>query len=126
MPDHDPPFENVGGRVRLLRLLGEELSAITLVRDYVQFDFGGPTFNFYVWPELTVDGQKYVHGAEGYLDAAASFINHQVTTADVIEGKSLEITFDDGRALFVGLDDNARMTEESVNYFDMIRKVWAA
>jgi hypothetical protein len=43
-------------------LVGEKLSSVTFVLDYLQVDFDGNQFTFYIWPTVFVDGEKYEFG----------------------------------------------------------------
>ena len=55
----------------LKRLVGEQLSAVTFVMDYLHLDFDGQNINLYVWPTIEIEGEaRRSAGASGYRDAA--------------------------------------------------------
>ena len=41
----------------LKRLVGEQLSAVTFVMDYLHLDFDGQNINLYVWPTIEIEGE---------------------------------------------------------------------
>jgi hypothetical protein len=79
---------------------GEELSSVTFVRDYVQFDFNGPGLTLFHWPEIFVPEGKslaegsYAFGEPGYRDAVCSQIGESVSKTSIVEGSALEIEFE--------------------------------
>lgn len=82
----------------LQRLIGEELSAVVFIRDYVQLQFDGPGLTAVSDPKVIVDGRTYQVTAPGYRDALCERIGHTVNQAQVIEGEEIRIDFDDGSA----------------------------
>ena len=56
----------------LKRLVGEQLSAVTFVMDYLHLDFDGQNINLYVWPTIEIEGEAgRSAGASGYRDAGS-------------------------------------------------------
>jgi hypothetical protein len=46
-------------------LVGEELSSVVFVADYVQFDFNGPRLTLFVWPTAQTFGENRTLGDPG-------------------------------------------------------------
>ena len=87
----------------LAEIVGEYMSSVTFVMDYVQLMFCGPSFNLYVHPSVRIGGQKFEFGEPGYRDALCSLIGKTVESADVFLDTGLEVLFSDGDALAVQL-----------------------
>ena len=62
----DPSF----GEKALQEIVGEQLSAVTFVLDYVQLAFGGcpPMINAYTWPTIEVGDRAFRRGEPSYRD----------------------------------------------------------
>jgi hypothetical protein len=81
---------------------GEELSSVTFIHEYVQFDFGGPNLTLFHWPEVFVpEGMalaegSYAFGEPGYRDAMCSQIGESVSKTSMEMGVALEIEFESG------------------------------
>jgi hypothetical protein len=88
-------------------LVGEKLSSVTFVLDYLQVDFDGNQFTFYIWPTVFVDGEKYEFGEMFYRDKLCSLIAKVVVSATYVENDTLEINF--------GNSDKLKLSLESAN-----------
>lgn len=65
---------------RLLdRLVGETLSSVIFVADYLQLDFNGPRLTAHVWPRVRAFDETMHFGDRGYRDALCAFIGREVT-----------------------------------------------
>ncbi len=64
-------------------LLGEQLSSVTFVQDYLQLDFDGVQLTYNVWPSVLLAEAQSVFGATGYRDALCSLIAHVVSDVAV-------------------------------------------
>jgi hypothetical protein len=90
---------------------GEELSSVTFVQDYIQLDFNGPGFTFYLWPEVFIpEGTQlpegsYAHGDTGYRDALCSQISENVEESSIEDGVAIEIKFENGTIFRISLRD---------------------
>ena len=59
----------------LLGVVGEVLSSVGVVADYVELDFNGPRLSLFVWPTITIDGERPRQlGDPGYRDSLCSLI----------------------------------------------------
>lgn len=99
----DPPEEDVAPHL-LDQVLGEELAAITFVRDYVQLSFDSPPLNLYVWPRLC-GGASVLHRADsGSADALLALIGRRPVAVDELLDLGLVLDFEGGVRLAVPLD----------------------
>jgi len=73
------------------QLVGEQLSSVTFVQDYLQLHFDGPGMN--VTNPLTVEseGQAITSWEPGFRDLICSLISQIVRHAECIEGERLTI-----------------------------------
>ncbi len=101
---------------------GEELSSVTFVQDYVQFDFNGPGFTMLIWPEVFVpEGHQlpegsYAFGDPGYRDALCSQIGENAETISLEEGVALEISFEGGTIFRTSLREEDYVGPEAVHF----------
>jgi hypothetical protein len=87
-------------------LLGEKLSTVAFVMDYLQIDFDGNGFNLDVWPVVTINGHEYRHADTDYRNKLCSLIAKVVRQVEVVENEQLTIWFENGDQLAVSLDLN--------------------
>src|SRR5580658_6454222 len=81
----------------LERLLGESLSEVRFVMDYVQLVFDGQLVTMLVWPQIEVTGEKIRSGADsGYRDSLCSFITHAVRKVEESSTTGIALQFDIG------------------------------
>ena len=85
-------------------LVGEKLSSVTFVMDYVQLDFDGNGFTFYIWPRVTNEITEYRFGDQFYRDKLCSLITKIVTSVSAVENQEMTIFFDNGNKLSLSLD----------------------
>jgi hypothetical protein len=115
-----------GARQHLTRLLREQLSAITFVRDYVQLHFDGPVISAFSLPKVTVDGKAVSFGEAGYRDALCSRIGLPVLMAFVDPEEEMRIGFSDGSWISVSLKAEGRVVAEAAVYQDQQTNEWAS
>ena len=85
-------------------LIGEQLSAITFVQDYLQLDFDGNRITGYIWPTVRSQDATIRFGSPGFRDALCHVISSVVE--DVIESESLiELRFHSGISFSFRLAD---------------------
>lgn len=85
-------------KVRLQNLLdcliGERLSAVTFVMDYLQLDFNGNQFSFYNWPVIH-RGQNLIYETDTeYRNELYTLINRSIITVDEYLDLGLTIEFE--------------------------------
>jgi len=77
------------------RLVGERLSSVTFVRDYLQFDFDGPRLSVFVWPCVEAFEQEWRFGDQGYRDALCGRIGRTVTGVSDASASGVVLRFDE-------------------------------
>jgi hypothetical protein len=107
----------------LQMLIGEQLSAVTFVQDYLQLHFDGPRLTVFSHPVIRLGDQTFHRGKPGFRDALCSNITKKVTEARVAYGDSLSISFGDGSMIKISLKDEDYSGGEAVN-FDAGGNVW--
>src|SRR6266702_971059 len=83
--------------MELESLVGQELSAVEFVQDYVQLRFDGPLVTFYEWPEVFREEGSYAFGEPEYRNVLCALIGESVSAASVEEGEArgrLAVTLD--------------------------------
>ena len=81
-------------------LVGEQLSAVVFVQNYLQLDFDGKRLTYHRWPVVTIVGSSHRFGEPGYRDALCALIAH-IVTATSESDERVEIRFDEAS---IGLD----------------------
>jgi hypothetical protein len=84
-------------------IVGEQLSAVTFVMDYVQLSFNGYGLTAITQPVVRVGTASVEWGQAGYRDTLCERITHIVRTASIVEGEEISIVFDDGSSIMVSL-----------------------
>jgi hypothetical protein len=107
----------------LQMLIGEQLSAVTFVQDYLQLHFDGPRLTVFSHPVIRSGEQTFYGGKPGFRDALCNNIAKKVTEVRVAYGESISIRFADGSTINIPLQDAACLDGEAVN-FDAGGNVW--
>lgn len=97
----------------LTGLLGESLSSVTFVMDYVQMDFNGHRFNFYNWPMLYENQALFTQGKDIYCHKLVALIGQTIKAVDEYLDIGLSIEFELGSLLSIPLrvEENFSMPE---------------
>jgi hypothetical protein len=93
-------------------LVGQELSSVTFVQDYLQLEFNGPSLTLFVWPEIFREEGSYGFGEPGYRDWLCAEIGEEVSEATIVIGEAFELQFEDGIIL------RASLREEDLDVTD--------
>lgn len=109
MPQAKKPEQEI-----LQRIVGEQLSSVEFVMDYVQLRFNGPTLTAVTHPVVEVHGRVYSWGECGFRDALCERIAKRVTSALVKPGDLLRIEFADSSAVKISLRDEDYVGAEAV------------
>ena len=97
-------------------LIGEQLSAVTFVQDYLQLHFDGPFLTVFSHPVVRIGDQAFQVGEPGFRDALCSNIAKNVAKAQVVYGESISIRFVDGAMINIPLQDDSCLDGEAVNF----------
>jgi hypothetical protein len=100
----------------LLGLVGEELSAVAFVRDYVEFIFDGPVLRALTNPVFEADGLRVQFPDPGSRDALCSLIGAMVRELTIRYDDRIELRIDGGHTLTIPLDAASRLGPEAAHY----------
>ena len=104
-------------------IIGEQLSAVTFVQDYVQLHFDGPRLTIFSHAVVRLGDRTFPGGKPGFRDALCNNIAKKVTDARVAYGYNISIRFADGSTIKISLKDEDYSGGEAVN-FDTGDSVW--
>ena len=90
----------------LPQIIGEQLSEVAFVQDYLELRFDGPKLTCYIFPTLLVKDETIILADHRYRNLLSAFITQVVIAADYIEGKKLVIRFVNKDSICLNLDPN--------------------
>ncbi|HWG04293.1 MAG TPA: hypothetical protein VG271_04700, partial [Beijerinckiaceae bacterium] len=96
-------------------LIGEYLSGVYFVMDYVQLDFSGQTLTVYNPLTVTADRALWSRADSGWREALCARIGRHVVTGTCSDNE-INIEFEDGAAFSVSLRDEAYIGPEAFNF----------
>jgi len=98
-------------------IIGEELTAVEFVQDYLQLRFGDPLLALFAWPHIAdADFVSIAHGEPGYRDALCSVIGEDVSATTFNEGSELTIEFENGTVIALSLREEDLATPEAGHF----------
>lgn len=86
------------------RLIGEQLSAVQFIHDYLQLHFNDQGLTCYIWPEIFYNNHFIKFRDINYRNALCELINKIVKNVIIIEGELLSIEFIDSSRINLSLD----------------------
>jgi hypothetical protein len=101
-------------------LVGEQLSAITFVMDYLQFDFDGKRLTVFTEPKADL----YKEDVPNFRDRLCAFITREVTSVEEVSGDAIHIDFGENGRLTIPLDDDSRSQVEAAYFSVQQKTVW--
>jgi hypothetical protein len=105
-------------------IVGEQLTAVTFIHDYLQLQFDATlAMTLLVFPVLNVGDNRLSIGEPGYRDALCERIEKTVTHAYVRENEEMRIAFSDASSISVSLREADRIGPETV-LFHNGPKLW--
>ena len=102
-------------------LVGQQLSAVTFVQDYLQLDFEGKRLTINIWPTVSLSRNEFHIGDVGYRDALCAAIGADVAGTSETDSEIL-IRFDIGHIVISLAEDNGI---ERVIFEDVVTRTWA-
>jgi hypothetical protein len=107
-------------------LIGEELSSIEFVRDYIQFRFDGPCLTAITDPYIIIGHKQYSRTDTGFCDILLGFIGLQVEETSLRESEIINIHFSGGRSINISLRtvNLQGRSAEAVNFSDGHGGMW--
>ena len=97
-------------------LVGQELSAVEFVSDYLQLRFDGPLVTFFAWPHVLLKDSSFAFGEPEYRDMLCAQIGDEVTRASIEEGDAATIEFQNGVVFGLSLRLEDLDTPEAGSY----------
>ena len=106
--------------MELEAIVGQELSAVEFVQDFLQLRFEGPVVSFFEWPDVFREEGSYAFGEPEYRNVLCAVIGESVAAASVEDGEAIEIEFENGVTVRASLrpEDITGPEGGSVSYAD--------
>lgn len=108
-------------------LVGEQLSGVCFVQDYVELDFNGPILRSIADPLITGPSQEMKFPQPGSRDALCALIGRKVTKAKIQVRENLNLDFGEGYTFSIPLDSDHAQNGESAHFLPAgtaSMKVW--
>lgn len=105
-------------------LIGEQLSSVEFVQDYLQLHFDGNTLTFYSWPIVTLNEKQYMVGDLDYRNKLCSIIGKKVTKVMLDDKVEVEIFIDDAIIILPLLRDSSNKDIPEFMYYRDVNKNW--
>lgn len=109
----------------LQSIVGEFLSSVEFVMDYVHLRFCGATLAAYRCPHVQLRYQTFLPNEPGYRDALCSLIGAPVEGADVQEGLYLRVSFAESRSVRIVLDPDEAKGRERASFWSASDRLWS-
>jgi hypothetical protein len=107
------------GEDPLRSIIGEKLTAVTFIHDYVQLQFDSSLgLTALSTPSVYLGGSTLTLGDHGYRDALCARIERRIIGANVTEGEEIKIEFDDRSCISVSLMSSQRSGPEAAVFHD--------
>jgi hypothetical protein len=97
---------------------GNQLSAVTFIKDYLQILFDGPRITAYTPPIIKTEESSYKWGDPGYRDSICDLIGQKVIGSKFLENEELTVQFEDGRKLSISLRSEDYIAAEAMIFED--------
>lgn len=101
-------------------LIGEQISAVAFVCDYVEFHFNGPIIRSEAKPCIKVFGTEFAFPENGSRDALCRVIGSTVHSINLEENHFCELTTSNGCKIIIPLDTKALPGGESMHFVPKI------
>ena len=97
-------------------VIGEPLSAVSFVQDYVEFHFDGKIIRSLTCPILLTADKTYKFPEKGSRDGLCSLIGRAVTELVVEDRSRIKIAFVGEASLIIPLADSERTGPEAAHF----------
>jgi hypothetical protein len=105
-------------------LVGQELSGVVFVRDYIQLQFDDRGLTAVTLPTVVSKGGTYLSGMPGYRDSLCERIGHIVVDARMREDEGIELKFDDESVIAISLKREDYIGPEAAIFHDGSHPAW--
>ncbi len=110
----------------LKELVGEQLSAVTFVQDYLQLSFDGPTINVYGRIEVQTQNGTAKSGDGQFRNALCSLIAQIVRSLEFVEYDHLSVQFEGSASVRIWLQDQDQASGEAIYCYGFKDNGWFA
>ena len=109
------------------KLIGEQLSSVEFVQDYLQLHFDGRTITIYVWPEIQNEEDNFCFGEDRYRNELCAFIGLEVKDLYYQDKDYLVLLFKETKSsIKLNLDpSNPDVVSEIAIFNDELDKTWS-
>ena len=109
------------------KLIGEQLSSVEFIQDYLQLHFDGRNFIIYIWPKVSISEKNYCIDDIEYRNMLCKLISSTIIDIVYIESKKLKIVFDKYESsISINLDNyNLDIISEIVIFNDTLDNSWS-
>jgi len=105
-------------------LVGEELSGVTFVRDYLQLQFNPlPVLNAYTQVTVSCGDQVATFGEEPFANLLIGQINKFVRRVELRDDEFLRLTFEDESVVAISLFPADYVGPEAITLFSRDKKI---
>jgi hypothetical protein len=87
-------------------IIGEQLSSVEFVQDYLQLHFDGNDITFYSWPVVNIERIEYQHNGIDYKNKLCDLIGKEVEYVLFIEEIEFNVLFVNGAKIVLSLIRN--------------------
>lgn len=101
-------------------LIGTQLSAVTFVMDYFQFDFDGHRLTAHSVPAVNL----YREDLSNFRDQLCAFIAQAVTSVEELPDTAIHIDFGDFGRLTIPLDEDSKRQVEAAEFRPFGKATW--
>jgi hypothetical protein len=100
------------------QIVGEQLSGVTFVMDYLQLQFNPPPI-ITVYTPLTIicDGMSFTWGDDQFRNKLCEQITKIVKSVEVYDEKAFQILFEDGSEISISLKPEDYVGPEAINFW---------
>ena len=104
-------------------IVGEKLSAVTFVADYLQLHFDGPVLTSVTHPRVVIDGKSYSWDSPCYKDKVCKLIFKSVIRTKIVPEKYVRIDFERGNRIEISIRPEDYVAGEAL-WFDANGEHW--
>src|SRR5262245_47612437 len=97
-------------------IIGEQLSAVSFVQDYVEFHFDGPVIRALTNPVARTRGGRISFPDAGSRDALCGFVGRKVLSVNLVANEGLTIEFGVEEFINVPLDAASYRGPEALHF----------
>jgi hypothetical protein len=100
-------------------LVGETLSEVRFVMDYIQLGFSGPLLTCYSHPVMYVSETAFIFPSAGSRDTLCAFIGRKLQEITLEENREIRLAFEIG-AIVIPLDGQNRKFGDAAEFLPSI------